>query len=69
MSIFEASCILYCYEQRTGEIVGKAELDSGALKHKLIDSDYDTKCLVSNSLSIYLIHRLQSTPNKDISTV
>ena len=51
ISIFEASCILHKYEERTGLTVSREELDSGALKTKLAPSDYDTTCLVSFSLS------------------
>ena len=47
ISIFEASCILHKYEERTGLTVTREELDSGALKTKLAPSDYDTTCLVS----------------------
>ena len=57
ISIFEASCILNKYEERTGLTVTREELDSGALKTKLAPSDYDTTCQV-NFLFFTFIDRL-----------
>ena len=59
ISIFEASCILHKYEERTGLTVTREELDSGALKTKLAPSDYDTTCLVS-----FLTHSYLYRPTK-----
>ena len=59
ISIFEASCILHKYEERTGHTVTQEELDSGALKTKLAPSDYDTTCLVG-----FLTYSHLCTPTK-----
>ena len=59
ISIFEASCILHKYEERTGLTVTREELDSGALKAKLAPSDYDTTCLVSFLTHSYLYRPTQ----------
>ena len=51
ISVFEASCILHRYEQRTGHVVSKEELDTGALKDKLDPADYNVQGLVSSQSS------------------
>ena len=34
LSVYEASCVLYRYEKRTGHVVGLSELESGELRSK-----------------------------------
>ena len=59
ISIFEASCILHKYEERTGLTVTREELDSGALKTKLAPSDYDTTYLVGFLTHSHLCNQTQ----------
>ena len=45
--MYEASCVLHCYEKRTGETVSLGDLESGSLKSKLTEEDYNIKDMVS----------------------
>ena len=68
ISIFEASCILHRYKQRTGHVVSKEELDSGALKDKLNPTDYNVQGLVS-SRSFFLPFRLPAVDQRVICSL
>ena len=52
LSVYEASCVLYRYEKRTGQVVGLSELESGELRSKLTKDDYNIKDMVSPTYSI-----------------
>ena len=39
--------MLYRYEKRTGHVVGLSELESGELRSKLTEDDYNIKDMVS----------------------
>ena len=54
LTVWDASTILHNYEVRTGAVISKEELDSGALADKLVDSDYDLTASVSKHLLFYL---------------
>ena len=55
LSVYEASCVLYRYENRTGDKVSLGELETGNLQSKLVEDDYNIKDMVrfpcSNSFS------------------
>ena len=44
--MYEASCVLHQYEKRTGETVSLGDLESGSLKSKLTEDDYNIKDMV-----------------------
>ena len=44
--MYEASCVLHHYESRTGEVVSMGELETGKLREKLTDDDYNIKDMV-----------------------
>ena len=45
--MYKASCVLHRYEKQTGETVSLGDLDTGSLRSKLTEDDYNIKDMVS----------------------
>ena len=57
LSVWEASCVIRNYEERTGHVVSRDELNQGVLRDNLQDSDYDLAQSVSISTLTFTIRQ------------
>ena len=57
LSVWEASCVIRNYKERTGHVVSRDELNQGVLRDKLQDSDYNLAQSVSISTLTFTIHQ------------
>ena len=55
LSVWEASCVIQNYEERTGHVVSRDELNQGVLRDNLQDSDYNLTQSVSISTLTFTI--------------